>query len=127
VIRFLWKEGYPAQYIHARLQAVDGAPASALPSVYFRIKEFKCRREDIGDQPHSGRPPIGNLDTDILCVLHHRPFETVRSIAEQVCVSAATVNRRLTESLELQPRFLKWVPYLLKCDLKTKRVELARE
>jgi DNA-binding IclR family transcriptional regulator len=69
---------------------------------------------------------VDNLDADILCVLHHSPFGTVRSIAEEVGVSAATVHERLTESLELQPRFLKWVPRLLTCDLKTKRVELAR-
>jgi hypothetical protein len=42
VIRFLWKEGCPVQNIYARLQAVYGAPAYALPSVYFWIKEFKC-------------------------------------------------------------------------------------
>jgi AraC-like DNA-binding protein len=127
VIKFLWKEGSPTQNTHARLQAVYGATANTLPSVYFWIKEFRCGREGIGDQPRSGRPPIDDPDADILCVLHHSPFETVRSIAEEVGVSSATVHRRLTESLELQPRFLKWVPHLLTCDLKTKRVELARE
>jgi histone-lysine N-methyltransferase SETMAR len=42
-------------------------------------------------------------------------------------VSAATVHRRLTKLFELQPHFLKLVPHLLTCELKTKRIELAME
>jgi transposase len=107
VIKFLWKEGCLAKTIHTRLQAVYGDVAYALPSVYLWIKEFKCGREDIADQPRSGLPPIDNLDANILCVLRHSPFGTVRSIAEELGVSPETVHRRLTGSLELQPRFLK--------------------
>jgi hypothetical protein len=116
-----------AKTIHIRLQAVSDDVAHALPSVYFWIKEFKCGREDIADQPRSGRPPIDNLDADILCVLRPSPFGMVRSIAEELGVSLETVHRRLTGSLELQPRFLKWVPHILTCDLRRKRVELSAE
>jgi hypothetical protein len=48
-------------------------------------------------------------------------------IATEVDVSHETVHRRLTESLGLSPRLLKWVPHFLTRDLKRKRVELAKE
>jgi hypothetical protein len=58
--------------------------------VEFWIRELKCGREDVVDQPRSGLPLIDNRDADTLSVLRHSPFETVRSIAEEVGVSAAT-------------------------------------
>jgi hypothetical protein len=69
VMKFLWKEGCLAKNIHDRVQAINGDAAYAFSSVYFWIKEFKCVREDIVDQPRSGRLPIDNLDADILCAL----------------------------------------------------------
>jgi AraC-like DNA-binding protein len=63
----------------------------------------------------------------ILCVLRHSPFTDIRSIAEEVGVSSETVHRQLTESLELQPRFLKWVQNFLTHDLKRKCVEISEE
>jgi hypothetical protein len=62
VIKFLWKEGCPAKRIHERLQTVNGDAASALPSADFWVKDFKCEREDIVDQPRPGRPPTDNLN-----------------------------------------------------------------
>jgi hypothetical protein len=121
-IKFLWKEGCFAKIIHDRLQAVSGDGAYALPSVYLGIKEFKGGREDIVDQPRSEGPPINNLDADILYVLRHG-----HSIAKEAGVSFETVLRRLMESLERQPRFLKWLLPLLTCDLKGKRVEVSEE
>jgi hypothetical protein len=65
--------------------------------------------------------------TLIYCVLRHTPSATVRSISEEVGVSHETVHRRCTESLQVRPRLLKWVPPFLTCDLKRKHLELAKE
>jgi DNA-binding transcriptional MerR regulator len=94
VIKFLWKEGFPTKEIRERLQAVDGDTASALPSVHLWIKEFRFGRDDIVDQTRPGRPPIDNLDADMLRVLQHSSFATVRSIPEEMGVSHETVHRR---------------------------------
>jgi hypothetical protein len=96
-IKFLWKEGCLAKDIHHRLQAVYCHAAHALPGVYFWIKEFQCGREGVVDQPRSRRPAIDNLDADIVCVVQHSQFGTLRSIADEVSVSPETVRRRLTE------------------------------
>jgi hypothetical protein len=42
-----------------------------------------------------------------LSVLRHSPFAIFRSIFEEVGVSHETVHPRLTESVQLPPRFLK--------------------
>jgi hypothetical protein len=70
---------------------------------------------------------IDNLDADIPCALRHSPFATVRSVSEEVNFWYETVRRRLTESLQLGPRFLKCVPHFLTHDLNRKRVEPAKE
>jgi hypothetical protein len=127
VIQFLSKEGRLAKRFHERLQAVYSDAAYVLPSVYFWVKEVKCGREDIVDQPRPGRPPIDNLDADILCVVRHPPFATVRSISEEVGVLHETVYRRLTESLQLRTRFLKGGLHSRTRDLKRKRVEVVKE
>jgi transposase len=104
VIKFLWKEGCPAKQIRERPETVDGDASYAPPSVYYWVKEFRCGRDDVVDQTRPERPSIDNLDADILCVLQHSPFATVRSITEEAGVSHETVHRRLTESLGLRPR-----------------------
>jgi hypothetical protein len=48
----------------------------------------------------------------VLYLLRHSLFMDVRSIAEEVGVSSETVHRQLTESLELQPRFIRPRPLL---------------
>jgi hypothetical protein len=67
------------------------------------------------------------LEADILCVLPRGTFATFRSISEEVGVSHKTVDGQLTKSLQLRPRFVKWIPHLLTCDLKRTGVELAKE
>jgi hypothetical protein len=91
-------EGCLAKSIPDRLQLIYGDASYALSSVFFWIMEFKGEWEEIVDQPCSGPPLINNLDADLLGVLWHSPFGTVRLIIEEVGISPETMHRRLTES-----------------------------
>jgi hypothetical protein len=76
-IKFLWKEGCPAKEIHDRLQAVYGDAAYAHARVYYWVKELRCGRDDTLRQTRPGRPPIENLEADIMCgssVVHWQQF-----------------------------------------------------
>jgi hypothetical protein len=59
-----------------------------------------CRgRQDLHDENRMGRPPLDNFDMKILDIFDKSPFESVRSIAETICVDLATVLRHLHDSI----------------------------
>jgi hypothetical protein len=56
VIKFLTKEGKKPKEILERMVAVYGDSAPSYYKVKFWSKQFKCGRESIEDDPHTGRP-----------------------------------------------------------------------
>jgi len=56
VIRLLTAESVRASLIHSRMKKQYGENSISQTSYYRWVYEFKNRREDITDEPRSGRP-----------------------------------------------------------------------
>jgi hypothetical protein len=63
----------------------------------------------------------------MLQVLETEPCSSVRTIAEFLKVPASMVILHLTTPLNMKSRHFKWIPHILDNDLRTKRLEGARQ
>jgi AraC-like DNA-binding protein len=72
-------------------------------SVYWWIRAFKTGRKCIVDDPRSGRLSLDHIDTQILSSLKDNPWYSVRTLAQELCTPASTLQRHLRESLCFSP------------------------
>jgi hypothetical protein len=126
IIRFLSNEGIAADEITTRFQAQFAEHAYKLRTVRFWIGDARFGRQDFHDEIGTGRPPLDDVDAKILTILNKSPFESMRSIAERLCVSHAIVLNYLHLSIDFKSFHLPWVSYLLTEDLRQKRKDDAR-
>jgi hypothetical protein len=99
IIRFLWNEEIDAHEIAHRLQAQFGEHANKFRTIQFWIAEVRLDHQDLHDEIHTGRPPLGDLDIKILAILDKSPFESARSIAKTLRVAHSIVLLHLYTSI----------------------------
>jgi hypothetical protein len=102
IIRLLLREDATADDIHRRLQAQFTDNADSIRSVRSRCQLIRQEREDLHDDPRSGRPPIEVIHTKILSALKREPFHSAHSLGEVVGVSCSTVIYYLRDSLGMK-------------------------
>jgi hypothetical protein len=73
------------------------------------------------------RRPLEDIDARILQVLEAEPWSSVRTIAEFPKILASTAHLHPTTSLNMKSRHFKRVPHFLDDDLRSKRLNDARE
>jgi hypothetical protein len=118
IIQFLYKEKvYPAQ-IHRRLAAQYGLEPYSLRSIQQWCQLFDCGRQNLHDDPRSGRPPINHLDAKILACLEREPLSSAYLLAEALGASPITVLNHLHNSLGMKIFHLRSVPHQLTDDIR---------
>jgi len=127
VIKYLRRKGMKLYAIHQELCSTYGEAVYSIETVKYWLHQIKLEREDLTDQPTSGRPPLDDLDASIMRELLREPFSSVRSLEDATGIPAATVYRRLTQSLQMVSRHLRWVPHMLTEELRAKRCTQAKE
>jgi hypothetical protein len=127
IIKFLFNEGDNAHQIAERLIVQFHEDAYALRTVPFWITELRRGREDLHDEPRTGRPLAENFPTKIQELLEENPFESARLMAGIIQVSHSTVLKHLYEDLEFQSFHLCRVPHLLTPELREQRRAYASE
>jgi hypothetical protein len=105
---YLNRNGLSAKAIHDELVQIIGSDAIA-DSIVMSYLRASHRRAQNKEQ-HSDRPP-DVIDNAILQALNQNPFASVRELAKSICISHATVWRRLTESLGFVVKHLYWPRY----------------
>ena len=130
VIKFLTKEGNGPKAIHERMVAVYGEDAPSYFQVKYWSKLFRWGRESINDDPKSGRPVEARTE-DIVgkvenLVLKDRRVK-ISVIANEVCISEASVLKILHDDLGMKKVSARWIPRLLTPEQKLYRKEVSRE
>jgi hypothetical protein len=118
MIKFLDAKRFVLDRIVAELASVDGEQVYRKNAVEYWIGQVKLGSSDVEDEAKHGRPPLHDMDARILAGLNQGPFSSIRSIAQALGLTAATVHPHLTMSLDLQPRHFRWVPHVLARELR---------
>jgi hypothetical protein len=126
IIKFLSNEGADSRQIAVRLRTQFHEDAYALCTVQFWMTEWRRGREDLPDEPRTGRSSAENLPTRIQEISDENPFEPARAMAEILQVSDFTVLKHLHEDLQLQSFHLHWVPHMLTPELREQLRASAR-
>jgi transposase len=126
IVKFLFNEGADTHRVAERLRAQFHEDAYALSTVQFWITELRRGREDLHDEPRTGKHSSESLPTKIQELRDENPFESARSLAEILQVSHSTVLKHLHKDLQFQSFHLLWVLHLLTPELREQRRAYAR-
>lgn len=128
-MKFLVKLGKKPTECLEMLQNVYGDDCMSRARVFEWHKRFKSGREDVEDDPKSGRPSTSktadNIDHVNRMVRGDRRL-TVRMIAYELGMNRETVRTILTEDLGMRKVCAKMVPKLLTADHKDNRTNVCR-
>lgn len=130
VIRFLTAEGVKPTVIHKRMKQQYGESCMSQTSCYRWVNEFKNGREDITDEPRSGRLlDVSSPDTvaEVEKLIKSDRRLTIDNVAEIMDISHGTAHSIVHEKLAFNKVSACWVPKMLTDDHKAQRVMAARE
>jgi histone-lysine N-methyltransferase SETMAR len=127
-VKFLTKLGWEKPAIIEAITKVYGDDAPSTRTVYRWIARFTGGREDIEDDPRTGRPSTSvnedNVDAVRQIVEADRRV-TVEEIAGTLGVSVGSVEEILHDHLHLSKLSARWVPKALRDDQKAQRAACA--
>jgi hypothetical protein len=127
VVSYLHCKGMKLPAIVAELAAVHHEDAFEENRMKYWLHEIKLHHSDPSDRPSSGRPPLEDIDAQIMQVLEAEPWSSIGMIAEFLKIPASTVHLHVTTSLNMKNRHFKWLPHFLDDDLRVKRLEGAQQ
>lgn len=73
-----------------------------------------------GDASMVGRPPLDDIDAEILSTLNNYPFETLSILIDACHCFIGIIYNRMTNVLRYKNCTLQWVPDFLTDELKKK-------
>ncbi|GBN14435.1 Putative uncharacterized protein FLJ37770 [Araneus ventricosus] len=102
-IKFCFKLGKTATETHEMLVKVHGVDAMSKKCVFEWFKRFRDGKEDVKDEPRSGRPPISttpdNVERVRRMLADYRRL-SLRMIAEELKISLDSVSNIIHEHLQ---------------------------
>jgi len=116
--------------IHNDLKTAFGDRAPPYKTVSRWAKRFRDGREDVEDDPRSGRPITAHTLTNIEIVrrlIEDDPHTTYIEIEAQTLLSQGTICTIIHDSLKLRKITCRWVPHDLTEENRKERVAACRE
>ncbi|GFX70267.1 histone-lysine N-methyltransferase SETMAR [Trichonephila clavipes] len=128
VIRFLTAKNVSAAEIHRQISDVYGPNAMSSSKVRKWMRAFKDGRENVHDEPRSGRPSV--ITDDLINALDENIREdrrfTISTLAlEFPNVGRTTLHKVVSKKLKFRKLCARWVPRLLTEEHKLKRMACA--
>ena len=129
-LKFLVRLGKTPTEALGLLQQVYGNEAMSRCRVFKWHKRFKEGREDVEDDPRSGRPSTSKTEENVERVRQKVRSDrrlTVRMIANELSMNSERVWTIITEELGMRKICTKMVPRLLTDEQKERRVEVCQD
>jgi len=129
-INFCVKNGIKCSKTLEMLTVTYGESTLSKKNVYKWYKLFQEGRENVNDEPRSGRPSTSKTDENVQevkeIVLKNRRI-TIREIADDLNISFGSCQSILTDVLGMTRVSAKFVPKLLNFDQKQRRMNIAQD
>ena len=129
-LKFLVQLGKTPTETFNLLQEVYGDATMSRTRIFEWHKRFREGREDVEDDPRSGRPTTSRTNENVECVrekVHSDRRLTVRMIADELSMNSERVWRIITEDLGMRKVCAKMVPRLLNDGQKENRVQMCQD
>ena len=128
VIRFLTARNVSPAEIHRQISEVYGPNAMSDSKVRKWVRAFKDGRENVHDEPRSGRPSV--ITEDLVNAVDEKIREdrrfTISTLAlEFPNVGRTTLHKIVSENLQFRKLCSRWVPRLLTEEHQMKRMACA--
>ena len=126
--RWLLKENATKIFNDLKVAYGDQAPSYDFVAKWIRL--FIDGRENIKDEPRSGRPPTALTEANIKLVrdlIEDNPFMTYNEIEAQTSLFPQTINSILHDHLHVRKIVSRFVPYDLSPKNKEERVRICKE
>ncbi|KAK8375113.1 hypothetical protein O3P69_011329 [Scylla paramamosain] len=129
-LKFLVQLGKTPSEALGMLQKVYGDETMSRSRVFEWCKRFKEGREDVEDDPRSGRPSTSRNEANVERVKQMVRDDrrlTVRKIADELGMNHNSVWKIITEDLGMRKVCAKMVPRLLNDDQKGRRMQVCQD
>ncbi len=116
--------------IHNELCSVFGDQVPTLRTIERWSKSFREGREEVEDEPRSGRPITETISANIVKVqnlIHDDPYSTIDEIRVQTGLSHGTIERIISDHLKLKKITARYVPHRLTDFQRAERVRICQE
>jgi len=128
-VKFCFKAGKSATETLQMVNAVYGDQALSRANVFRWYGRFRDGREDIEEDPGSGRPTDCRNDNNaekISQFLLQTRHLSLRMLADEVNIGKDTVRRTVVEDLRKRKIFSRFVPHSLTPEQKDRRTAACR-
>ncbi len=126
-IWFCMKQGMSPSDTNAKMQATFAGTAYSRASVFHWFKDFRSRREKLGNDAKGGKRTVRTPDKIAQCkdLIADDNSRKIDHLAQQLHMSYGSVQRMLTVDLKLKKKACKLVPHLLTDYDKQRRLNFA--
>jgi hypothetical protein len=109
------------QEIATELSIAYGQNAYERRSIKYSLHRVKLSRSDLQRRHTGGRPPLDDVDAEILSFLRKLLFSSVPTTDDSLNVAVSTIDSRLVKTIGLEIVLLYWAPQMLTAELPQKR------
>ena len=130
VIKFLTKRGLKYHAIYDEMREVYKDDCPSLSSIKTWYMQFRLGRNNIEDDPRSGRPLTSHTSENIILIakmINEYPRIKIREFRETLKISTENMYNILHEDLGLSKLCARYIPRNLSLFDKARRVDISRE